>query len=683
MKLAFVVQRYGLEVNGGAELLCRQIAEHLSKYFTIEIITTCAIDYVTWKNEYPEGISSLNNLTVHRFPVDYPRDNQKFNQFSERIFQQPHSTDDEIQWMMLQGPYSTKLLKFIENNASQYNFFIFFTYLYCTTFFGLALVKDKAILVPTAHDEPPIYLTVFESLFLLPQALIFSTDEEKKFVNLKFKTESIPHDIIGIGIDVPDPIDPAAFERKYGLKNFIVYVGRIDESKGCKELFNYFIQFKHENPSSLKLVLLGKAVMEVPNHPDIIPLGFLSDQDKYNCIMASELLVMPSKFESLSIVLFEAWQCNRPVLVNGNCDVLKGQCIRSNGGLWYSCYEEFKKCLEILLTDDQMRQNLGIHGKRYVTENYSWEIIKRKYIDILRRIFESKNLSRPTPYPGRRLTTLTEVDDALHLSSEARKISENNFLEQLHSFWLDFPPVTGDPWSPEYHKHWQFVYEQLAKKSYEVKNEFFDFDVEYHTIHPYPFCTQDFRIVSRQLMGIGKVIEALALPPGSSILEMGAGMGNISLFLAQMGYKVTVLDINQKYGDLIYKRAKALNVNIDFACLSYEEAIKLNRNFDCVLFFESFHHAYDHLRLLDTIPPLLNPGGILALAGEPMNENSPYEWGLNPDGEALWQIRTHGWFELLFRESYLRSTLERKGFSVEKFELAGNPVGTIFVCHLI
>lgn len=382
MKLAFVVQRYGIEVNGGAELLCRQIAEHLSKYFTIEIITTCAIDYVTWKNEYPEGTSCLNNVTVHRFLVDFPRHSPKFNQFSEKIFQQPHTSDDEIQWMKLQGPYSTKLLEFIEKNGDGYDFFIFFTYLYCTTFFGLPLVKDKAILVPTAHDEPPIYLSIFESLFSLPKALIFSTEEERKFANLKFKTGHILQDIIGTGIDVPDTIDPTAFERQYGLTIFIVYVGRIDESKGCKELFDFFIRYKIENPGSLKLVLLGKAVMEVPTHPDIIPLGFVSEQDKYNCIMASELLVMPSPFESLSIVLFEAWHCKRPVLVNGNCEVLKGQCIRSNGGLWYNNYDEFKECMQILLKKHNLIKKMGDNGKKYVKNNYDWKIIEDKYVNL-------------------------------------------------------------------------------------------------------------------------------------------------------------------------------------------------------------------------------------------------------------------------------------------------------------
>jgi glycosyltransferase involved in cell wall biosynthesis len=384
MKIAFVVQRYGLEVNGGAELLCRTVAEHLSKYISIEIITTCAIDYVTWNNEYPAGSSVLNNVKIHRFPVDSPRDITKFNNFSDFIFKHDHTRKDELAWMKLQGPYSSELLKYIKENKNCYDLFVFFTYLYCTTFFGLPLVSNKAILVPTAHDEPPIYLSIFNDLFNLPQMILYNTEEEKKFVNLTFNNEGITHDVIGTGIDVPDTIDAPSFELKYGLKNFIIFVGRIDESKGCKELFNFFIRFKEEKKSSVKLVLLGKSVMEVPDHSDILPLGFLSDQDKFNGINASKLLVMPSPFESLSIVLFEAWYCSIPVLVNGNCEVLKGQCIRSNGGLWYSNYEEFKECLVTLLKNQNIRKNLGENGKIFVNTNYRWEIIEEKYLNCFR-----------------------------------------------------------------------------------------------------------------------------------------------------------------------------------------------------------------------------------------------------------------------------------------------------------
>jgi glycosyltransferase involved in cell wall biosynthesis len=310
----------------------------------------------------------------------------KFNRFSEFVLKQDHTREDEIQWMKLQGPFSSELLNYIRDNENSYDFFVFFTYLYCTTFFGLPLVANKAVLVPTAHDEIPIHLSIFKDLFRLPLAIINNTEEEQKFLNSEFKTASIPQDIVGTGIDVPGKIDPLAFELEYGLKNFIVFVGRIDESKGCKELFNYFIRFKNENAGSLKLVLLGKAVMEIPDHPDIFPLGFVSEQDKFNCIMASELLIMPSPFESLSLVLSEAWYCKKAVLVNGNCEVLKGQCIRSNGGIWYTNYEEFKECLEYLLNNQNIRTNLGENGKSFVNKYYCWEIIERKYYDMFKRL---------------------------------------------------------------------------------------------------------------------------------------------------------------------------------------------------------------------------------------------------------------------------------------------------------
>lgn len=385
MKLAFVVQRYGLEVNGGAELLCRQVAEHLSKSFDVEVLTTCAVDYITWKNEYPPGKQMLNGLTIWRFPVDKPRDILKFNNFSKKIFGDiDHGEDDEIEWMKLQGPYSPQLFDFIRAKRDAYDYFIFFTYLYCTTFFGLPLVKDKAILVPTAHDEPPIYLNIFNKIFISPKAICYNTEEERRFVNKKFNNHHILNDVIGVGFDVPKELSPNAFRDKYKVSyKFLTYIGRIDESKGCGELFDYFTRYKEEKKTDLKLILLGKSAMEIPENSDIISLGFISEEDKFDEIAASDLMIMPSKYESFSMVLMEAWGCKKAVLVNGRCDVLKGHCLRSNGGLWYEDYEEFKECLDLLISDDQLRSKMEENGKRYVEENYSWPKIEEKYIRLI------------------------------------------------------------------------------------------------------------------------------------------------------------------------------------------------------------------------------------------------------------------------------------------------------------
>jgi glycosyltransferase involved in cell wall biosynthesis len=388
-KVAFVVQRYGLEVNGGAEFHCRLVAEHLSKYFDVEVLTTCAVNYGTWKNEYLEGTETLNGVLVRRFPVDYERDLLKFNKFSQKIFGSVHTYKDEIEWMKLQGPYSSKLLSYLKNNKDNYTCFIFFTYLYCTTFFGLPLVKEKALLVPTAHDEPPIHLSIFNSLFNKPVHFIYNTEEEKNLVISKFRVSNIPSDVVGVGIDIPDKIDSSSFVQKYNLDDFVIFVGRIEESKGCQELFDYFLRYKKEKKSSLKLVLLGKQIMKIPQSPDILSPGFVSEQDKFNGIKSAKLLIMPSKYESLSMVLLESWLCNMPVLVNGLCEVLKGQCIRSNAGLYYANYDEFEACLDLLLKNDGLRHTMGKNGMKFVLENYSWESIEKKYISILQKIENS------------------------------------------------------------------------------------------------------------------------------------------------------------------------------------------------------------------------------------------------------------------------------------------------------
>jgi glycosyltransferase involved in cell wall biosynthesis len=389
MKLAFVVQRYGIEVNGGAEHHCRLMADHIAKYYDVEVITTCAQDYMTWKDDYAEGIEEINKVKVRRFRVDHVRDVDKFNKLSEKIFWDPHDEKEELDWMRLQGPYSTGLLNFIKSNAEYYDFFVFFTYLYCTTFFGMPFVKEKALLVPTAHDEPPIYLSIFKSLFNLPRAIIYNTLEEKRFINSKFENEKILSDIVGVGINLPESIVSKRFEEKYNLYNFIIYIGRIDESKGCKELFDYFLRYKKETHSDIKLVLLGKPVMNVPFHEDIVPLGFVSEQDKFDGIKASKLLVMPSKYESLSMVTMEAWLCSKAVLLNGSCEVLKGQAVRSNGGLWYQNYDEFKECLSLMLSNNRLIEKLGENGRRYVEKNYSWTEVEGKYLRLLEKLTSS------------------------------------------------------------------------------------------------------------------------------------------------------------------------------------------------------------------------------------------------------------------------------------------------------
>lgn len=385
-KIAFVSPRYGLEVNGGAELYCRQLAEKLVDIFEVEVITTCAIDYISWKDEYKEGEEELNGVTVRRFKVDLPRNIKEFDKFTPIVLEKGHTIDDEIKWMNLQGPTSSKLVQFISDNKDSYCAVIFIPYLYYTTFFGMQAVQDKCILIPAAHDEPFIKLEIFKKLFNLPKAIIYLTDEEKAFVNELFINEQIPNTVIGTGIDIPEDIDSNRFRLKYSIFcRFMLYIGRVDESKGCKELFDYFIRYKQDNISDIKLVLMGKAVMEIPKHPDIIPLGFVSDADKFDGITASEMLVLPSKYESLSIVVLESMALGRPVVVDGNCIVTSGHCIKGNAGLYYMNYNEFEAYINLLLYNKKLTHRLGINGSNYVKDNYQWNVAKDKLVKLINK----------------------------------------------------------------------------------------------------------------------------------------------------------------------------------------------------------------------------------------------------------------------------------------------------------
>ena len=358
----------------------RWLAEHLLVLGEVHVFTTCALDYTTWENVYPAGDSQLAGVHIHRFPVDRPRNWSRARRETGRLLTREHTLFDEIAWIREQGPYSTPLLQAIQHAYPHFDYFIFFTYLYATTFFGLPLVSDKAILVPTAHDDRFLSLPAFRPLFHLPRAIVYNTYSEKQLVNATTHNENVRQLIAGIGINVPETASAARFRQKYRIEgDFLLYVGRIHESKNVPELLAYFRRFRQTHPEPLKLVLAGKSHLPLPADPEILHLGFIPEQDKFDALQAATLLVLPSLFESLSMVVLEAWLMETSVLVNGHCAVLKSQCRRSNGGLYYTSYEEFAAALKLLLIDAQLRHILGQQGRRFVRERYQWETIIGKY----------------------------------------------------------------------------------------------------------------------------------------------------------------------------------------------------------------------------------------------------------------------------------------------------------------
>ncbi len=420
MNIALIIQRYGTEVLGGAEHLCRLMAERLAALHDVDVLTTCARDYVTWKNEYPEGADRIRGVTVRRFANARTRDLDSFNRYSEWIYSNAHTRADEMEWLTQQGPWCPPLVDYLRRHQQQYDVLVFFTYLYAPTVLGLEVNPAKSVVIPTAHDEPAIRLEIFKDVFSRPAALCYLTDSERRFVRAVFPDRPLIEEVVGVGIDIPpqppdrrtppaleeevvapgegdrDPSSPAeedtpdevpshllargaVFRRRHRLYGPIVlFGGRIDPGKGCEELIEYFGSYVKEGGEAT-LALMGVKLMSLPEEPSIRFAGLLSDRERVQALEAATVVVCPSPYESLSLVALEAMAVGTPVLANARSTVLVEHCINGNGGLYYADRDEFVECLTLLVGDARLRAALGSSGRDYVRRNYRWDVVLGKY----------------------------------------------------------------------------------------------------------------------------------------------------------------------------------------------------------------------------------------------------------------------------------------------------------------
>jgi glycosyltransferase involved in cell wall biosynthesis len=433
VKLAVVVQRYGADINGGAEQHARYIAERLARHATVEVLTTCARDYVTWRNEYPEGSDRVRGVIVRRFATTRTRDLEAFNRRSDWIYANPHTKADEMEWLAEQGPWTPALIEYLKRTQQQYDALIFFTYLYAPTVLGLEVNPGKSILVSTAHDEPAINLDIYKDVFSSPAAICYLTDSERRFVQRRFPNRPLLEEVVGVGIDIPqrapyprmaaveesseadtadaassagpDAADeqPAArefpshlsergavFRRRHRLHGPIVlYGGRIDPGKGCEEMIEYFEGYVKDGGEAT-LALMGAKMMPIPEEPHIRFAGLLSDGERSQALEAATVVVCPSPYESLSLVALEAMAVGTPVLANARSAVLVEHCIKSNGGLYYANQDEFVECLQLLVRDARLRAALGHNGRDYVRRNYRWDAVLGKWDRLFAKVRNAK-----------------------------------------------------------------------------------------------------------------------------------------------------------------------------------------------------------------------------------------------------------------------------------------------------
>jgi glycosyltransferase involved in cell wall biosynthesis len=403
MKILYTVQRYGSQIVGGSEAACRHFSEELVRRgHEVEVMTSCAQSYIDWADEYEPGTENINGVLVHRFPVVERRTDALFSSFHNHMMSHPASSplSEQQRWARLMGPQLLGQRSWLLSNAAKFDVAIFMTYLYSTTTAGLPTLANRlpTILQPTAHDEPPIYVSIFKSIFRQPDAFLFFTPEERAIVERIFQITTAGN-TVGIGIDqgaLPGVGDRFRQLYSLGKSPYLLYVGRIDPSKGVQELLNFFIEFKKRESSDLVLVLAGDAQMEIPNHPDIRLTGFLDEQGKRDALAGSLALVQSSYFESFSIVLCESWIQNRPALVQGKCEVLRGQAMRSGGAIPYEGFAEFEESVKFLLSNPALANRMGVSGNEYVKQNYGWETVMNgveKTLELAQQRFADRRYS--------------------------------------------------------------------------------------------------------------------------------------------------------------------------------------------------------------------------------------------------------------------------------------------------
>lgn len=386
MKIAFVIPWYG-DIPGGAETECRQTAEKLQKSgLDVEILTTCVKQFLSdWNTDhFSEGTYKENGITVRRFSVR-KRDTKKFDQVNFKLMNNCRISPIEEQIYMENMINSDDLYSYIRDHVNEYDHFFFIPYMFGTTYYGSLIYPEKSILIPCLHDESYAYMDIFKKMFKDVKAVIYNSEPEKELANRIYDIKG--HQIVmGAGMDTDISYNAQRFRDKYDIKNdFLLYAGRRDSGKNVSLLMEYFARYKESYDGNLKLVLIGKGELTVPKEHmhDIIDLGFVPLEDKFDAYAAATLFCMPSTNESFSIVIMEAWLCGTPVLVHADCAVTKDHCIKSNGGLYFSNYDEFEECLKYFLTDPSKRDLIAQNGKEYVIRNYSWETVIRRYEKLL------------------------------------------------------------------------------------------------------------------------------------------------------------------------------------------------------------------------------------------------------------------------------------------------------------
>ncbi len=389
-RLAIVTSRFHPELSGGAEKLALDYAHLLKNFFQIEIFTSAAKNYITWENELPLGSANWDGIRIHRFPTESPRNLKKMNSYLNKLLKKDGKVDvaSEESFIRQQGPYTPSLCKEFLKRECEFKCIILIGYLYYPIVYLTPKIRGKFIIIPTFHEEPVLQLPVYKRTYVDSLNFGFNAPEERELYIRHFKKYPKFHRIIGTYIDFPTVSLEENSSKSMEIR--LTTIGRLDLSKGYDHLFSFLTSFQKKYPSiKWKLTCLGA------NHlpPNFIPEwvdspGYISEERKYEILNQTDIFLNPSPYESFSIATMESWTFKKPVLVNGNSEVMKGHCLRSQGGLFYLDEKDFSPILYYLIKNKATRERMGENGYKYVALNFSKPVIQEKLLEFVNEVIK-------------------------------------------------------------------------------------------------------------------------------------------------------------------------------------------------------------------------------------------------------------------------------------------------------
>lgn len=422
MKFAFVTPRYGADIPSGAEHACRLLAEQVCERHGVDVLTTCARDPLTWKNEYSEGTDRVRGVLVRRFAVNQAGDPAAFQQLSSRIFAEPHSRADEQDWIRRLGPSSPALIDYLKRQHRSYDAVVFFSLYHATTVHGLAAAPDRSVIFPYLRLDPALRLSIWNEVLGSARGIGYVSAAERRLTRGFLRLFPATEEIVGVGVDMPgqqayprhqqDPADTLSegdedgappppdtaaapeylagrgipFRRRHRLYgSFALYGGRVEQDNGSEEMLEYFDSFAAANGDT-SLVLMGVKLMKVPDEPYIRMAGIVPDRERMTAYEAAEVTLAPDPDDLLAQSVLESLAVGTPVLASARNDAAVEHCRRANGGLYYATREEFVEALRLMMANTRLRERLGENGRQYIRQHHQWDAVVGRFERLMMRV---------------------------------------------------------------------------------------------------------------------------------------------------------------------------------------------------------------------------------------------------------------------------------------------------------